>query len=66
MTGEKVWLWYFLLGIIYIALLVMLVKPGSDAGSAVVSLSHGLSSLVKTAVGGTSAASDVPPGGILT
>jgi hypothetical protein len=64
--GEKAWFWYFVLGIIYIALLVMLVKPGSNAGSAIGSLSNGLADLVKTAVGGTQPASNVPPGGILT
>jgi hypothetical protein len=63
--GEKTWLWYFILGIIYIAILVMLVKPGSDAGNAVTSLSNGLSTLIKTAVGAPSTTT-VPTGGILT
>jgi dolichol kinase len=67
MSGEKAWFWYFVLGIIYIALLVVLVRPGSDATNAVLKLSDGLASIIKTAVGGTTATtSNVPPGGILT
>jgi hypothetical protein len=53
MSGEKAWFWYFVLGIIYIAILFVLVKPGSQAESAVLSLSDGLSTLITTAVGGT-------------
>jgi|HubBroStandDraft_2_1064218.scaffolds.fasta_scaffold104671_4 hypothetical protein len=66
MSGEKAWFWYFVLGIIYIAILFVLVRPGSDAESAVVSLSKGLSSLVTTAVGGTAPAGNIttiPTGG---
>lgn len=51
--NEKAWFWYFLLGLIYIAILVVLVRPNSPASSAVASLSNGLSSLVTTAIGGT-------------
>jgi hypothetical protein len=56
MKESKAWLWYFILGIIYIALLVLLVKPGSNAGTAVKSLSNGLSDLIRTAVGGNTPA----------
>jgi hypothetical protein len=66
-SGEKAWFWYFVLGIVYVAILYVLVKPGSNAESAVVSLSKGLSSLVTTAVGGTPASTQntvtIPTGG---
>lgn len=67
--NEHVWFWYFLLGIIYIAILFMLVKPGSNAGGAVVGVSKGLAELVTTAVGGTPANVSpipIPTGGLLT
>jgi hypothetical protein len=52
MNDSKAWIGFFIVGIIYIAILVMLVKPGSPAGAGVVSLSNGLADLVATAVGG--------------
>jgi hypothetical protein len=55
-VNEHAWFWYFVLGIIYLAILFILVKPGSDAEGAIVNVSNGLASLVKTAVGGTPAA----------
>jgi hypothetical protein len=53
MNDSKAWIGFFIVGIIYIAILVMLVKPGSQAGTAVVHLGNGLADLVATAVGGT-------------
>jgi hypothetical protein len=63
--NEKTWFWYAILGIIYVAILYALVKPGSPAAGGVTAVSSALASLVTTAVGGTSN-NTVPPGGILT
>lgn len=68
MSGEKSWFWYFILGIIYLAILYVLVKPGSQANAAVVSLGQGLADLVTTAVGGTASTNGggislIPTGG---
>jgi len=49
--NDKAWFWYFVIGIIYIAILVVLVKPGSGAAAAVTTLSDGLATLVATASG---------------
>lgn len=58
--GEKTWFWYTILGIIYLAILTLLVRPGSPATQGVISLSNGLSSLIKTAVGGNPATNIIP------
>lgn len=42
--------WSFVAGVLIIAILVVLVRPGSKASTAVNDLSHALQSLVKTAV----------------
>jgi hypothetical protein len=66
MSGEKAWFWYFVLGIIYLAILFVLVKPGSQAEAGVISLSNGLAALITTAVGGTAPAGNIttiPTGG---
>lgn len=66
--NEHAWFWYMVLGIIYLAILYMLVKPGSPAGQGVQAFANAFASLVKTAVGGTnnnSSATQVP-GGTLT
>ena len=53
--NEKTWFWYAVVGIIYIAILFALVKPGSPAASGVTAVAGALASLVTTAVGGTTA-----------
>lgn len=58
------WFWYLLLGIIYVAILYALVKPGSPAAAGVTSVANALSTLVTTAVGGNSPSS-TPQGGTL-
>lgn len=42
----------FLIGIIYLAVLFVLVRPGSQGPSLVTNVSNGLANLVKTATGG--------------
>jgi hypothetical protein len=63
------WIWYFILGIVYVAILYALVKPGSPAANGVNAVSNAIATLITTAVGGTPAnvsPNPVPPGGILT
>jgi hypothetical protein len=62
MNDSKSWIGFFIVGIIYIAILVMLVKPGSPAAAGVVSLSNGLADLIATAVGGQVNAPFANPG----
>ena len=65
---KMTWLWYFILGIIYIAILYALVKPDSPAANGVKAVSDAIATLVTTAIGGTQAtgqsANPVPSGGI--
>jgi len=51
MMNGKAWFWYFVIGLIYIAILVVLVRPGSGAANAVTTLGDGLASLVAVASG---------------
>lgn len=46
----------FLVGIIYLAILYLLVKPGSDGATAIKTVSTALADLVKTATGSTNPA----------
>jgi hypothetical protein len=55
--NDKGWFWTLLIGLIYVAILFVLVKPGSPGADAVKGLSNALSSLVTTATGGTPATS---------
>jgi hypothetical protein len=52
--NEKTWFWYTVTGIIYVAILYALVKPGSPAANGVTAVTGALASLITTAVGGTS------------
>jgi hypothetical protein len=47
-------LWELVTGVIIIAIIFMLVRPGSPAGTAVTDLSEALAALVGTATGYTS------------
>lgn len=51
---DKSWFWSVVIGIIYLAILFVLVKPSSPAATAVQSISGALSALVTTAAGNTS------------
>jgi hypothetical protein len=53
--SDKGWFWAFLIGIIYVAILFVLVKPNSDGAGAVQAVSKALADLVTTATGGTPA-----------
>ena len=68
MTESTTWIWYMILGIIYLAILYALVKPGSPVAAGVVGISTALDTLVSTAVGGTpnTSSNAVPPGGIVS
>lgn len=60
---DTTWIWYTLLGVIYLAILYALVKPGSPGASGVTVLSNALASLVATATGSTTQSTNVPQGG---
>jgi hypothetical protein len=64
--SEITWIWYVILGIIYLAILYALVKPGSPVAAGVTGISAALSALITTAVGGTpnTSSNAVPAGGI--
>jgi hypothetical protein len=53
--NDKAWFWTLLIGVIYIAILYVLVKPGSAGASAVQAFSKALADLVTTATGGVPA-----------
>jgi hypothetical protein len=55
MNSDKGWFWTLIIGLIYVAIVYVLVKPGSDGANAVKGLANALSSLVTTATGGTPA-----------
>jgi hypothetical protein len=65
MSGDKSWFWTLVIGMIYVAILYVLVKPGSNGANAVKGLSNALANLVSTATGGTPATdgnTNVPTG----
>lgn len=65
---ETSWIGYVILGVIYLAILYALVKPGSPVAAGVTGISKALADLITTAVGGSpnTSSNSVPPGGILT
>jgi hypothetical protein len=57
---ETDWFWYTVIGVIYLAIVYGLVKPGSPAAGGVTAIAAALSSLITTATGNTN--TPTPPG----
>lgn len=53
MNAGTSWFWTLVTGAIYVAIIYVLVRPGSDGANAVTGLGNALTSLVTTAIGGT-------------
>lgn len=47
--NDKGWFWTLIIGMIYVAILYVLVRPGSEGANAVTGLSAALVTLVQTA-----------------
>lgn len=52
-TSDTAFIWIFLIGVIYVAILYALVRPGSPAAGAVNTVSNALAAVVATATGNT-------------
>lgn len=51
--NDKGWFWQVVIGVFYLGILYVLVRPNSDGAAAVQNISAALASLVKTATGNT-------------